>query len=178
MKGLKPWIGPAIAALLIAVVVHVIVVLAAPGKIMAVAMDKISGGGARINVWSHAPRTSIASRAIVRPSPDLAYSSCVYDLSKGPVRITAPRWDDYASLSIFAANTDNVYVINDRQMPPGGADILLIRKGSARPATSAVVVESPSAKGIALLRYLAPTPERFRAAAAARASARCELWKG
>lgn len=178
MKELKPWIGPIIAALVVAVGVHVTVVLGAPGKIMAVAMDRIGGNGDRVNVWTHARRTSIASRNIVRPSPDLAYSSCVYDLSKGPVRITAPRWDDYASLSIFAANTDNFYVINDRQMPPGGADVVLIKKGAAKPATRSVVVESPSTKGIALLRYLAPTPERFEAAAAARASARCEVWKG
>lgn len=178
MKRLKPWIGPIAAALVIAVGVHVAVVLAAPGKIMAVAMDRIGGGGDRINRWSHAPRTSIRSRNIVRPSPDLAYSSCVYDLSAGPVRITAPRWDDYASLSIFAANTDNFYVINYRQMPPGGADIVLIQKGAAKPATPSVIVESPSARGIALLRYLAPTAERFKAAAAVRASARCEPWKG
>lgn len=178
MKRLKPWIGPIIAALVIAVGVHVAVVLRAPGKIMAVAMDRVGRGGERINVWSHAPRTSIKSRNIVRPSPDLAYSSCVYDLSAGPVRITAPRWDDYASLSIFAANTDNFYVMNDRQMPAAGADIVLIRKGEAPPATMSVIVESPSAKGIALLRYLAPTPERFKADAAARSSARCEPWKG
>lgn len=178
MKGLKPWIGPVIVALMIAVAVHVFVVLRAPGEIMAAAMERVGGGGARINVWNHAKRTSVASRNIVRPSPDLAYSSCVYDLSEGPLRITAPSWDDYASLSIFDANTDNFYAINDRQMPRDGADIVLIRKGAAKPATNAIVVESPSAKGIALLRYLAPTPERFKAAAAARASARCETWKG
>jgi len=177
MKALKIWIGPVIAGLVIAAAVHMVVVLDAPGRIMAAAMNRISDDGARTNVWRHAPRTSIASRNIVRPSPDLAYSSCVFDLSNGPVRITAPSWNDYASLSIFAANTDNFYVINDRQMPSGGADILLIRNGSARPATSAIVVESPSTKGIALLRYLAPTPERFAAAAAARTSARCEVWR-
>lgn len=173
MSRAKAWIGPVIAALVIGALTHVAVVVAAPSRIMEKAMGRLSGDGARTNRWTHAPRTSPASRQIVRPSPDLAYSSCVYDLSKGPVLITAPAWDDYASLSIFAANTDNFYVVNDRQMPPGGARVVLVQEGQPPPKVDAKVVVSPSTRGVALLRYLAPSRERFAAAAAARKSAQC-----
>ena len=55
------------------------------------------------------------ARAIVRPSPDLLYAGCAFDLADGPLRIqaTVPR-DTYWSLSMFAANTDNFFVVNDR----------------------------------------------------------------
>jgi uncharacterized membrane protein len=178
MSWLRTWVAPLAAAVVVAGAAHLAVVLAAPSQIMAQAMDRLSRDGVRLNRWTHAPRTSVASRRIVRPSPDLAYSSCVYDLSSGPVLITAPSLDDYASLSIFAANTDNFYVVNDRQMPRTGAAIVLVGKGQPRPRTGRPVVVSPSDRGIALLRYLAPTPQRFAAAAAARRAARCETLKG
>ncbi|MFM7141423.1 MAG: DUF1254 domain-containing protein, partial [Alphaproteobacteria bacterium] len=43
------------------------------------------------NVALAAPPTTSDSRTIVRPSPDLLYVACVYDLSKGPVLVRAPR---------------------------------------------------------------------------------------
>jgi len=154
-------------ALVTAVITHGVIVVATPYAIMGMAMERIGQGGLRTNKWNHSPRTTEASRAIVRPSPDLAYSSCVYDVSKGPVRITAAPWDDYMSLSLFSANTDNFYAINDSQAPQG-VDIVLIRAGAPKPEGAAVVVESPSDTGIALQRRLAPTQERFEKAAAAR----------
>jgi len=154
-------------ALVVAAVAHVAVIVTAPYVLMRGAMDRVSREGTRINVWNHAPRVSEASRRIVRPSPDLAYSSCVYDLSNGPIRVTAAAWDDYMSVSAFAENSDNFFVINDRQAP-NGVDFILIRTGEPKPEGAAMVVESPSATGIILQRRVAATEERFAAADAAR----------
>ena len=74
----------------------------------------------------------------MRPSPDLAYSACVYDLSAGPIRVTAAAWDDYMSVSAFAANSDNFFVSNDREAP-NGVDFTLIRAGDEKPADAVVV---------------------------------------
>ncbi len=155
-----------------AVIVHLAVILATPNLIMGVALKRLSFGEQKINVWSHGPRTSEASRTVVRPSPDLAYSSCVYDLSKGPVRIMAAKAADYMSVSVYAANSDNIFAINDRQAP-NGVQLVLVAKGQVAPTGLGTVVHSPTLRGIVLERRLAPSAEAFAAAAGARSSDVC-----
>lgn len=138
-----------------------------PRREMGAAMDIMGRKGERLNQWIHARRAGAHSRTVVRPSPDLAYSICVYDLSRGPVRITTAGWDDYMSLSLYADNGDNYFVVNDRQSPQG-VDLVLIRKGEPRPSGPLMVVESPSTRGVAAQRRLAPSETRFADADAAR----------
>ena len=161
-----------LVGLAVAVVSHFGVIAAAPYVFMSGAMKRVSREGTRINVWNHGPRVSQESRRVVRPSPDLAYSACVYDLSDGPVRVTAAAWDDYMSVSAFAANSDNFFVINDRQAPEG-VDFVLVEEGADPPADAAMVVESPTTRGIILQRRIAPTEERFALADAARKNDVC-----
>lgn len=163
-----------IVTALVAVVAHFATVFAAPYVLMDAAMNRIARDGKLVNRWTHPPRISQKSRMVVRPSPDLAYSACVYDLTQGPVHVTASAWDDYMSVSVFAHNSDNIFVINDREAPQG-VDLLLIRRGQAHPGGSAIVVESPSTRGIVLQRRVAPTQERFDAAAVARANDTCTV---
>jgi len=174
----KPWIIWLVATLLVAAVLHVAFMFVYPQVLMAAAMNRLSDHGQRENVWTHAPRMTEAARLIVRPSPDLAYSSCVYDLTNGPVRIAVQPWGDYMSLSLFAANTDNYYTLNDRRMPPSGAVVILRKAGQvltdAQTAAAFEVVESPSTRGVALIRRLAPSPEQFAQADAARGLEACE----
>lgn len=155
-------------ALATAVLSHLGTVLAAPYVLMDGAMTRmLRHAGKAPNQWIHPPRVTEKSRRVVRPSPDLAYSVCVYDLANGPVRVTAAAWDDYMSVSVFAANSDNVFVINDRQAP-AGVDLTIVREGEAPPAGAGLVVASPSDRGIVLQRRVAPTEARWLAAASAR----------
>ena len=155
-----------------AVVVHLAIILATPNLLMNVAIKRLSFGEQKLNVWFNWPRTTEASRAIVRPSPDLAYSSCAYDLSKGPVRVMAARSADYMSVSVYAANSDNIYVINDRQAP-NGVQLVLVADGQVAPTGLGTVVHSPTKRGIVLQRRLAPSAGTFAAAAQTRASDMC-----
>lgn len=150
------------AALAVAVVSHLAFIHAAPRVMMGVAIKRIGAGGA--NTWQFADRVTPLSRQIVRPSPDFAYSACSYDLSDGPVVITATPWNAYWSLSLYAANSDNFFVIDDREARYG-AEITLVRSGRPHPEGASMVVESPSARGIALIRRLAPDLENYNAAA-------------
>lgn len=155
-----------------AIVVHLAIILATPNVIMAVALKRVSFGEHKFNAWYDGPRTTEASRAVVRPSPDLAYSSCVYDLSKGPVRIVAGKAADYMSVSVYAANSDNIFAINDRQSP-NGVQLVLVGKGQTAPQGMGTVVQSPTQRGVVLERRLAPSAEAFAAAAMARANDIC-----
>lgn len=148
-----------LGAILIAVAAHFAFIYATPRVLMNVAFERLSAGGT--NVWRLAPRVTPQSRTIVRPSPDFAYSACAYDLSHGPLSLRTAAWPEYWSLSLYAANSDNFFVIDDREAHDG-ADILLVR-GSA-PETDVQVVRSPSTRGIALIRRLAPDAETYNLA--------------
>jgi uncharacterized membrane protein len=150
------------AALAIAVVSHFAFIHAAPRAMMGVAIKRIGAGGD--NAWQFADRVTPLSRQIVRPSPDFAYSACSYDLRDGPVVITATPWNAYWSLSLYAANSDNFFVIDDREARYG-AEITVVRAGRPHPEGASMVVESPSQRGIALIRRLAPDLENYNAAA-------------
>lgn len=167
---MKIWIY--IASFLAAIAIsHAAVVVGAPYLIMGVAIKKVSRGGTEVNHFVFGPRTTEASRQIVRPSPDLAYATCAFDLSHGPVHVSAKPWDDYMSISVFQANGDNIYAVNDRQAPQG-VDFILARRGQATPAGKLVVI-SPTDRGIILDRRLTPTQQRFALADEVRRSDQC-----
>jgi uncharacterized membrane protein len=169
---MKPLIKSLVIVLVSAVVVHLAVILSAPNLLMAVAFKRLSAEGAMVNQMIYPPRTTEASRAIVRPSPDLAYASCAFDLSKGPVRVKAAKASDYMSVSVYAANSDNIFAINDRQAPDG-VDLVIVGKGQVAPTGAAIVVQSPTQRGIVLERRLAPSAQAFAAADMARKKGVC-----
>ncbi len=152
---------------------HVGLVLFVPHFLMSVAAGRVSQDGAAINRFVFGPRTTQNSRGVVRPSPDLAYSTCAFDLSGGPLLIEAAPSPNagYVSISVFAANTDNIAVFDTAQFPQG-IRFVLARKGQATPAGERVVI-SPSDKGIVLDRRLAPNAALFAAADQARRADKC-----
>lgn len=166
------WGKYVLGALVIAIVVHFAAIYAVPNLLMNVAIKRISSATG-VNAWRLGDRVTAASRWVVRPSPDFAYSTCVFDLSQGPVVITATPWNTYWSLSLYAANSDNFFVIDDREAHHG-AEITLVRRGRAHPEGASMVVESPSDRGIALIRRLAPTPDAYNAAKSIAADDVCE----
>lgn len=152
---------------------HVGTVMATPHVLMRVAMNRLSGGGQAINQFQFAERTTQESRRIVRPSPDLAYASCVYDLSQGPLLVSAAPSPDqgYVSLSVFADNTDNIAALDTTRYPQGIRFVLAL-EGQQVP-DGAQVVRSPSHQGIVLDRRLAPTAQAFAEADKARRANGC-----
>lgn len=149
------------AALGVALVSHFMIVSAFPAAIMSAALERLSQG--RFNQWRIADRVTPLSRQIVRPSPDFAYSACPYDLSHGPISMRVAAWNDYWSLSLYGDNSDNFYVVNDIEAPQG-ADITLIAAGDGLPNVLTPVIQSPSRRGIALIRRLAPNVDSYNAA--------------
>lgn len=173
MRRWLPWLA---AALVAAALVHVAVLHLTPYVIMSLAMRRISGG-AGVNTPTFAPRADATARAIVRPSPDLLYSVCVFDVSQRPLHVTAevPR-DTYWSISMFADNTDNFFKLNDREAAAPSVDLVLARAGSAPSLPpGARLVEAPSSRGIVLTRTLVAEEGRLADLDAARRSFRCGI---
>jgi uncharacterized membrane protein len=169
MSGVTRWL---LLTMAFAAIAHLGSVWAAPYLLMRVATERLQmGGEVRVNTMQQPDRVTEAARAVVRPSPDLAYSICTFDLSQGPLHLRAAAWDDYMSLSVFAANSDVVFVRNDRQSA-GAIEITLALDGQRAPDGREVVI-SPSQTGIALVRRLAPDQARFNAATVAAAGDIC-----
>ena len=113
------------------------------------------------NVALPAPRADAAARWVVRPSPDMLYTVCVFDISERPLRITAPVQDSYVSVAGFAADTNNFFAINDSQLPagPDGSkhfDVVLA-KAAAPDLPAAPLIIPPSTRGLILFRSLIPS---------------------
>lgn len=147
-----------------AILVHIAAVWAAPRLIMKVLMHGPSAQTMNMqNQAAFPPPVTAASRTVVMPSPDLLYSVCVFDVTTGPVRISAnPQLKSYWSIALYAANSDNFFVINDRKADGRPVDVWLVSEtgtSDARPIPPAMpagaqVVVSPSKTGFLLMRVL------------------------
>lgn len=147
-----------------AILVHIAAVWAAPRLIMQVLMHGPSAQTMNMqNQAAFPPPVTAASRTVVMPSPDLLYSVCVFDVTTGPVRISAnPQLKSYWSIALYAANSDNFFVINDRKADGRPVDVWLVSEtgtSDARPIPPAMpagaqVVVSPSKTGFLLMRVL------------------------
>ncbi|MBL6938795.1 MAG: DUF1254 domain-containing protein [Alphaproteobacteria bacterium] len=175
---MKNWLGWIAATLAVAVVVHVASVMFLPRAIMLRTMGGIVRGAHGANHMVFGARPTAANRGVVRPSPDLLYSSCVYNLQRGggAVRVRAsgmPR--TYWSVSVFDADTNNIFVENDRKAGDH-VDFLIVAPGFGQ-GSGLPTVESPTRAGIVLFRTLIDDDKRLPELDAARRHASCEAYR-
>ncbi len=171
---MKRWLGPLAVLLACAAAAHAAVLHFAPGLVMARAMDALAARGVALHRFTTPQRVTPQTQSVVCSSPDLYYALCRYDLANPGMRIRVRMggWPDYQSLSFFDAQTNNFATLRGTGkdvtvtlLPPGSA---------AAPGT----IVSPSAKGVILIRRLAPAAESFATAAKAGKADLCRLeWK-
>ena len=173
---MRRWLGPLVLALAAAIGAYLLVLHRTPQFLMSAAVKRV--GQAGMNRFFHAPLATDKSRAVVRPSPDLAYSSCPFDLSTGAVVVTAPPLPArYWSLSIFDADTDVAYVRNNVEVRGAAMRVVIARRGQAVPA------DQPDAwvdgmRGVALIRILVDDRVAFPAIDRARRASTCGVQSG
>jgi uncharacterized membrane protein len=173
---MKPWPRRILITLALAVGLHAAAVWLVPRAIVATFIKR---GAAQMGL-NHANAGSLPtdrSRAVVRPSPDLLYAVCLYDVGQHPLLLESELPDSYWSLSLFAANSDNFIALNDRQIEHRPARYLLAadaQSNGLRPDLANLpVIVAPTAKGVALFRNLVLDPTAMTDAEAAQHSARC-----
>jgi len=154
------WFYRVLTLTVTAVLAHLLAVWAAPRVIMQVLMH--GPAAQKMNMHNQASfpdPVSAKSRTVVMPSPDMLYSVCAYDLRQGPVRVSAaPELPNYWSVALYAANSDNFFVRNDRQAQGRPVNLWLVAPGGdpqqKPPPPGAEVVVSPSSTGFLLMRVL------------------------
>ena len=128
------------------------------------------------NQFVHPPLATSASRTIVRPSPDLAYSSVLFDVSDHPLHVIVPLSAPYTSLSGFAVNTDNFFALNDLTAGADPIDVVIVGPGTPRTGLEGRrVIEAPSDRGVLLVRRVVVNADAFAAVDDVRKGERGEL---
>ena len=75
---------------------------------------------------------------------------------------------------MFASNTDNFFVVNDRQANAGSIEIILATDETANGGNGAPLVVAPSSRGIILFRSLIASEEERASIDAMRRQSGCE----
>ncbi|MCX7203588.1 MAG: DUF1254 domain-containing protein [Burkholderiales bacterium] len=188
----RSWYARIVALVAVAVAVHLTALWVLPRLIMGRVMSAAAPAPQASNRVVLPPPTDHLQRRVVMPSPDLLYALCTFDVSTQPMRIRAdPKTPHYWSIALYAANSDNFFVINDRQAAGLPVDIVLngpspyptrssspSQPASAQP-TGAQTVQAPSTQGLLLMRVLVTDYTRERdIVEAARRSLQCEPLTG
>jgi uncharacterized membrane protein len=136
---------------------------------------------APVNTVVELPPPSPGDAAVPLMDPAFAAAVCRYDLSAGPVKLTAPISQAYTSVSFYTRNGISYYAINDRAAGRRTIDLDLMttKQRSDLPedeeitAADRLIVESPTNTGLIVIRVLSPEPGMMTNARAALAGARC-----
>ena len=92
---------------------------------------------------------------IPKANPDNITAACVFDISEGPVRVQVPTGDYYTSVSVFAGNSDVIYIKNDEDIEGDTLD-LTIGDGTQAAPDGSDSVTSPDPRGVVLVRMFSP----------------------
>ena len=170
---MRRWIIPILLGCLMALGAYQATLLATPYALMFAALQKIGDRGPE-NQFVFSPMTTADNQTIVRPSPDLAYAVCSFDLSKGPVHVDVqPIAGHYWSVSVFDARTDVAAVRSDRDTKGAPARLALVKSGQAAPAGYDVVTLGHD-RGLVLIRILLNHPSDFSGVDALRRKSTCQ----
>jgi uncharacterized membrane protein len=154
-------VNPLLVCALIAVVWTALLVVIGLRRIPSIVTRLYVKGFGRLigaEPWNRIGEPTLAQPGpggVVMASPDMVNMLGVYDASRGPVRIRCkvPDWDTYWSISFFAWNTDNFYVLNDRAAKSKDLELIVTAPGApySRQGNEQEIA-SPTARGVVLVR--------------------------
>ncbi len=173
---IRLFVVPVAVFFLAAVASHVVTLSMLPSTIMNKAVDMLADRGLPFHTFMLSPRATPQSQSVVRTSPDVAYSICLFDLADGPVLVEGGAWDSYGSLNVYDGETDNVVAIDlGPDEPSVTGTVLALARDQDVPVPEGLklhVLNHP--QGVALIRRLSPTDEYYARAEEAAAGDVCQ----
>ena len=151
------------AGLIGAAMLHIVIVLALPAFSERNAYSRVLAMGPP-GVFRAVPREGRPGDPGVANDPFVDVSACAFDLSKGPVSITAAGNAEFWSFSVFDASSSEVFSINDRSAEGGRLDAVLalpvqaaqLRKSAPERMEQTVLIEMQAETGYAVVRTVTP----------------------
>jgi uncharacterized membrane protein len=171
-----------LGAILLGGIVHLSTVLAMP---QAATQDAYSRLVPLTKVNAVVPLPAPTAEASIMPFMDPAFSAavCRYDLSSGAIKLNVPLSQAYTSVTFYTRNSVAYYAIDDRAAGRRAIDLDLMTADQHAQvpeeedvtAADRLIIESPTATGLIVLRALAPEPGLMAMARRALAGAQCHL---
>ena len=171
-----------IAGVLLGGVVHLVSVLALP---------RIATQDAYSRLTPLTKLNAVTPLALADPNnapmpfmdPAFAVAICRYDLSGGAIKLTVPVSQAYTSVSFYTRNEVAYYAINDRSAGRKVIELDLMTDAQHEElpededvtAADRLIIDSPSATGLIVLKALAPEPGLMPQAQATLASSSCKV---
>jgi uncharacterized membrane protein len=180
-----PW---AAATLLVAGIVHLVSVLLMPTVAPRDAYARIveATGAAPSGKFIVLPPAAPGAEPLPFEDPAFAEGVCVYDLSKGLLRVaTTADGEDFLALSFHARAGRIYHAITDRSAIKGKIDIVIgderqidaLQSASEEAPPQEVRLTAPTKRGFVLVRSFAKRPSDRARAQARLASVNCEQFE-
>ena len=171
-----------IAGVLLGGVVHLVSVLALPRIGNEDAYSRLTPI-TKLNAVTELPAADPSNRLMPYLDPAIAVAVCRYDLSGGPIKLSVPVSQAYTSVSFYTRNDLAYYAINDRSAGKKVIELDLMTEAqhSDLPededvtAADRLIIDSPSATGLIVLKALAPEPGLMAQAQASLAASSCKV---
>lgn len=152
-----------ITGLIGAALLHLVIVLLLPDFSERDAYTRVLGEGEIHRFYRLGERADRAG--LSKDDPFVEVAVCAFDVSEGPVRLTAPNNGvPFWSLAVYDQSSNEVFSINDRTSAGGVLDVVIatpvqlttLRKSLPPPIEQSILVETNQAEGYVVLRSLAP----------------------
>ena len=126
--------------------------------------DRATGANESVNtVLLRTDTANSDTRGLKRPSSDIMYSICTYDVKYKPLIITSSIPDSYWWISFYSNNTDNFVTLNDHDIENNYLKIYLAGVNSEpKKVSNGTVVVSPTDTGYALVRMFVGNGENLQ----------------
>ena len=171
-----------IAGVLLGGVVHLVSVLALPRIASQDAYSRLTPM-TKLNAVTQLPLADPNNSTMPFMDPAFAVAICRYDLSGGPIKLTVPVSQAYTSVSFYTRNEVAYYAINDRSAGKKVIELDLMTEAQHNDlpedeeitAADRLIIDSPTATGLILLKALAPEPGLMPQAQASLAASSCAV---
>jgi uncharacterized membrane protein len=171
-----------LGGILLGGIVHLVSVLALPRIASLDAYSRLAPL-TTLNTVTALPPAEPGTTTMPFMDPAFATAVCRYDLAKGPIKLTVPVSQAYTSVSFYTRSDVAYYAINDRSAGRKVIELDLMTEAQHAEvpddeevtAADRLIIDSPTATGLIVLKALAPEPGWMPQAQASLAAATCKL---
>lgn len=174
------WMLLLLGGALLGGIVHLATVMLVPRTATQDAYARMSAI-APVNAVAPVPPPSPESAAVSFMDPAFAQAVCRYDLSESGIKFSVPVSQAYTSVTFYTRQGVAYYAINDRAAGRRVIELELMTQQQRADlpdeedvtAADRLIVESPTATGLIVIRALAPEPGLMPMARGTLAAAKC-----
>jgi uncharacterized membrane protein len=171
-----------VAGVILGGIVHLVSVLALPRIATQDAYSRLTPM-TQLNAVTALPQVDPSNSPMPFMDPAFAMAICRYDLSGGPIKLAVPVSQAYTSVSFYTRNEIAYYAINDRSAGKKVIELDLMTEAQHNDlpedeevtAADRLIIDSPSATGLIVLKALAAEPGLMPQAQASLSAASCKV---